>query len=134
MNPNITMEFIEKHPEKPWDWESISDNPNITMEIIEAHPEEHWDWVSISMNPNITMDIIEKYPEKPWDWLGISKNPNLTTEFIEKHIHNIDFKHLSLNKFTFENSRNKKREGYLLLERERSFHKLQNLYIITQYL
>ena len=31
-NPNITMEFIEKYPDKPWDWYGISWNPNITME------------------------------------------------------------------------------------------------------
>ena len=35
---DITMEFIEEHPEKPWDWSGISVNPNITMEIIEKHP------------------------------------------------------------------------------------------------
>ena len=43
-NPNITMEFIEKYPEKPWNWGYISENPNITMEIIEKHPEKPWDW------------------------------------------------------------------------------------------
>ena len=29
------MDIIEKLPDKPWDWEHISNNPNITMEIIE---------------------------------------------------------------------------------------------------
>ena len=38
-NPNITMEFIEKYFDKPWDWDWISRNPNITMEIIEKYPE-----------------------------------------------------------------------------------------------
>ena len=37
MNPNITMEFIEKHPENPWNWYFISRNPNITLEIIEKY-------------------------------------------------------------------------------------------------
>ena len=27
MNPNLTMEFIEKYPNMPWDWEEISENP-----------------------------------------------------------------------------------------------------------
>jgi hypothetical protein len=80
------------------------------------------------------MEIIEKYPEKSWDWDCISENPHITMEFIEKYIHNINFKHLSKNKFTFENIKIKKKEAFLLLEKERSFHKLQNLYIITQYL
>jgi hypothetical protein len=37
------MEFIEKHPEKPWDWWGISCNPNITMEMIEKHPVKPWE-------------------------------------------------------------------------------------------
>ena len=59
MNPNITMEIIEKYPEKPWNWDWISCNPNITMEIIEKHPEKPWNLshVQISCNPNITMEF-----------------------------------------------------------------------------
>ena len=30
-NPNLTIEFIEKHPDKSWDWYCISSNPNLTM-------------------------------------------------------------------------------------------------------
>jgi hypothetical protein len=105
------MEIIEKYPEKPWVWDYISMNPNITMEFIEKHLEKPWVWDDISYNPNLTMDMIEKHPGKPWDWDGISQN-----------------------KFTFENNKMKKKEGYLLLEKERSFHRLQNLYVINQYM
>ena len=70
--PNITMEFIEKHPDKPWNWYYISLNSNITMEIIEKYPNKPWNWGGISMNPNLTMEIIEKYPNKPWNWEWIS--------------------------------------------------------------
>ena len=134
------MEFIEKHPEKPWEWYWISKNPNITMdiiitmEIIEKHPEKPWNWRGISMNQNITMGIIEKHPEKPWDWDNISRNPNITMEFIEKHLDKMNFKNMSCNKFTLENTRINKKESYLLLEKERSFHKLMNLFIVTQYM
>ena len=84
---------------------------NILLYLLEKYPEKPWNWVYISWNPNITMEFIEKHPEKPWDWVDISQN-----------------------KFTFENTRMKKKEGYLLLEKERSFHKLQNLYVINQYM
>ena len=104
------------------------------MDIIEKHPEKPWNWYSISMNPNITMEMIEQHPEKPWDWYGISCNPNITMEFIEKNINKISFSTLSENKFTLENARIKKKEGYMLLEKERSFHKLMNLYVINQYM
>ena len=128
------MEMIEKHPEKPWDWKWISRNPNITMEFIEKHLEKPWNWGWISENPNITMEMIEKHPDKPWKWTCISKNPNITMEIIEKNINKIKFKYLSNNEFTFENTRIKKKEGYILLEKEPSFHKLQNVYIIKQYM
>jgi len=116
------------------DWEYISKNPNITMDIIEKYPEKPWIWYYISDKPNITMEIIEKHPNKPWNWESISNNPNLTMEFIEKYIGKINFQKLSQNKFTFENLRIKKKEAYLLLEQERSFHKLMNLYIIKNYM
>jgi hypothetical protein len=83
---------------------------------------------------NILMYLLEKHPEKPWDWYGISCNPNIIMEYIEKYINKIDFEYLSQNKFTFENTRIKKKEGYMLLEKERSFHKLMNLYVINQYM
>ena len=33
-NPNITIEFVEKYPDKPWDWTDLSYNPNITMKYV----------------------------------------------------------------------------------------------------
>ena len=128
------MYLLKKYPEKPWDWDNISYNPNLALEIIEKYPEKPWDWTGISRNPNITMEMIEKYPEKPWNWSYVSHNPNITMEFIEKHIDEIDFKWLSQNKFTLENTRIKKKEGYMLLEKEYSFHKLMNLFVINQYM
>ena len=104
------------------------------MYLLEKYPDKLWDWSGISCNPNITMEIIEKYPDKPWNWNGISCNPNLTMKFIEKNINKICFISLSENKFTFENKKIKKKEGYMLLEKERSFHKLMNLYVIKKYM
>ena len=103
MNPNITMEIIEKYPNKLWSLCDISCNPNITMEIIEKYPNKLWSWYGISRNPNITMEIIEKYPNKPWDWYWISQNPNITMEFIDKNIYNMCFRKLSNNNFTYHN-------------------------------
>ena len=85
---------------------------------------------------NILLYLLEKYPDKDWswDWYGISWNPNITMEFIEKHLNKINFSDLSNQKFTFENNKMKKKEGFLLLEQEYTFHKLQNLYVINQYM
>ena len=83
---------------------------------------------------NILMYLLEKHPEKPWEWRLISANPNITIEFIEKYIDKLSFDSMSYNKFTFENRRINKKEVYMLLEKERSFHKLMNLYVIGQYM
>ena len=107
---------------------------NILTYMIEKHPENFRDWDWISKNPNITMEMIEKYPEKPWNWDYISSNPNITLEFIENNIDRINFNQLSENKFPFQNNQINKQEAYLLLEQERTFHKLQNLYLINQYM
>ena len=73
-NPNITMDFIDTHPDKPWDWRWISGNPTVTMDIIDAHPDKPWSWEWISLNPNLTMDFIDAHPDKPWDWQRVSQN------------------------------------------------------------
>ena len=83
---------------------------------------------------NILLYLLETHPEKPWNQVSISWNPTITFEFIETHLHHINFSNLSKNKFTFENNKMKKKEDYLLLEKERSFHRLQNLYVINQYM
>ena len=128
------MYLLEKHPEKPWSWDSISWNPNLTMDIIEKYPEEYWDWDGISSNPNITMEIIEEYPNKPWRWDTISSNLNITIEFIEKHIDKIHFTNLSDNPFTHENKIIKKKESYWLLEETHAFNKTENLVILERYM
>ena len=34
------MDIIEKYPDKPWEWNRISENPNLTIEFIEKYPEK----------------------------------------------------------------------------------------------
>ena len=36
---NELMKLLEKYPDENWDWSFVSRNPNITMEFIEEHPE-----------------------------------------------------------------------------------------------
>ena len=38
------MEFIEKHIDKPWNWDYISMNKNITVDFIEKHINKPWNW------------------------------------------------------------------------------------------
>ena len=66
--------FICDHPDKDWDWFSISSNPNITWDIIQNNPDKNWDWYYISENPNITWEIIQNNLDKDWNWNCISRN------------------------------------------------------------
>ena len=110
-------------------------NPNITMDIIEKHPDEDWEWYYISRNPNITIEDIEKYPNKPWDWNGLSINPNITIDFIEKYIDKIKFDTLSSNKFTYQNKLNLR--YYAMCTLEKVNNKMPwdlNVHIVKSYL
>jgi hypothetical protein len=39
MSSNL-WKIIEKYSYYPWDWNDVSMNPDITMNIIESHPEK----------------------------------------------------------------------------------------------
>lgn len=89
-NPNITIDFIKKYPNVQWNWRNISENKGISMNDIEMNPDMPWNLNGISCNPNLTSEFIEKYPEnrsasdKSWNWELISQNPNINIEYIEK--------------------------------------------------
>ena len=57
------MEFIETHPEKPWDWGYISMNQNITMEFIEKHLDKI-DFQRLSLNKFVLLKIPELRKKK----------------------------------------------------------------------
>ena len=88
---NITLEIIEKNPDKDWVWNSISGNPNLTIKYIEENLNKDWDWNFMSCNPNLTIDFIEKNLDKDWDWIEIIK-----------HTFKIDYDK-ELKKLRFEN-------------------------------
>ena len=63
-----------------WEWweaDSISNHPNLSLDWIEKFPEKNWDWKIISQHNNLQLEWIEKFPDKDWDWKNISKHPNL---------------------------------------------------------
>ncbi len=95
-NPNITMEFIIEHLDKPWNWGLLSENKNINMDFVRKHSNKRWNWDYISVNPIVTMDYVTKNPKhpwrwdffkknfnKPWSWYDISMHPNITMDIIK---------------------------------------------------
>lgn len=45
-------------------WEMISENPNITIEFMETHPQYPWHACGISRNPNLVMDSVVAQPTR----------------------------------------------------------------------
>ena len=115
----MTIEIIEKNPDKDWDWMWISNNPNLTIDYIEKNPDKPWDWEMISCNPNITIEIIEKYIDKPWDWNEISRN--LLKKEYEEELKKLRFEryHEELIQKTWHPSRF---QEWCLDEEDKGFH------------
>jgi len=40
---------------------------NSLIKLIKAYPDKPWNWNDLSNNPNITFDIVNAYPDKPWN-------------------------------------------------------------------
>lgn len=112
----ITMEFINNHPEYPWEWNNIWENPNLDIKFIVRHikdknnnskfykkpPLKRWHWNLISKHKNIKMADIEKYPNIPWVWNGgVSNNPNLTADFVIKRI-KLAWNYVKMSSNTFD--------------------------------
>lgn len=123
-NPNVTVEFIIKHPEIWWDMTVIArDNPNITQEIVIANPELNWDWYILVIRPNFSLRVRqepvfelfwERYTFNPefnfscvpdekllslnWECLSQSKHIQ-TIEVIEKYKKYINWRKLSASEF-----------------------------------
>jgi hypothetical protein len=82
-NPNVTLDFIDKHPEFDWTYCEISENPNLTYEYVKTHGlNVGWNWYALSKHKNITLDIIKHtYRSKRynrWIMTQVVKNPNVS--------------------------------------------------------
>jgi len=92
-NPSFTMAFYEANLDKDKQlcWVGLSYHPQLTLDFVKAHIDKPWHWPDISQNPAISLSDITENPELPWDWGQIAYNPNVTEEFIpviEKHFNN----------------------------------------------
>jgi hypothetical protein len=95
-NPSITIDLIEKTPDKWWIWgqEGLSQHPAMTLDYVleidaDAHPKKRWEWgaYGLSRNPCITPEYAEETPYRKWEWgiSGFSRNPSVSPDYIEDH-------------------------------------------------
>jgi hypothetical protein len=111
----LTWDIIEQYPDKPWNWDRISQNTNIKWSDIKNNLNNHfhkwnweylsnridldleyviddmdnpWDWHQISSNKILTWDLVNKNLDKPWNWYYISQHPNIKWSNIKNNLDN----------------------------------------------
>lgn len=60
----ISLDYIIKHLNKPWDWKIISERKDITLNFIDQYSYKDLNWKALLKN--ITIEFIDKYPLKSW--------------------------------------------------------------------
>ena len=60
---------------KSWNWSYMSCNDSLTMDFVERHMDKPWDWKRMTYNESLTMDFVERHMDLPWDLCELSKNP-----------------------------------------------------------
>ena len=81
-NPNLTINYIESHPEIEWCWRELSRNANIPVQTILSTPHHTWGWKSLSSHPGLTWTDVQANPNQGWSWFCLSQHPNITVQTI----------------------------------------------------
>jgi hypothetical protein len=100
MNPNLTPEFIKKHPYKKWDWRMISKNKAFSFKDVEDNPEFPWEPSYLVLNTSFSEKDIEKIIDK-YSWQkNVWENHDLSLEFVKDHSRGkrLNWREIALNK------------------------------------
>lgn len=85
-NPNITIDFIKKYKNVPWNWKLISKHPNITTQDYFDNINLKWSYTDMFKNKNLDIDFIKESTNfikiSKHDWNVISENQNISMEDI----------------------------------------------------
>ena len=94
---DITLNSIEKHIDKPWDWNELSQRDDLTEEFLDRHISAPWKWNVLPVQ-NFSEEFIIKHIDKPWRWNDLSHR-KLSESFLEKY-----FSRIRGWKYVFQNS------------------------------
>jgi hypothetical protein len=78
---------------------AISTSSELTIDYVLKHMDIPWDWEELSRNPFVgTPENVSMNTELPWDWggWGLSKSPALTSEFIEMNFDRLKTTHTGI--------------------------------------
>lgn len=69
---DLTIETLEKFPDKDWDWASIVHHKNFSVKWLKRLPDAPWEWNHIHTSNKFRMYWIQLFPDKPWNQMAIS--------------------------------------------------------------
>lgn len=72
------VDIIDSHPDANWDWVEISNNQSITIDFVEKYIDKPWDFkyftnISKIGKDELTASFILKHMDKDWDWRTLSE-------------------------------------------------------------
>lgn len=82
---NSLEELFWLYPNKPWNWEQLSNNKYVTCDMIQDNLDKPWNWITISHNPTLTWQLVEANPIIPWNWSVLSCNENIAWHYVKDH-------------------------------------------------
>lgn len=64
-------------------------NFSVSLKFIQRHPDKNWNWSAISRRYDVTLEFLTQFSEKPLDWVHISGMTDLTPRFIHRFQHKL---------------------------------------------
>lgn len=84
ISEKIDMEYVRKHPDKPWNRNSLSCNERFSLDIVNLYMPnaiDEWNWTPISRR--VTYEELLENPTLPWDRYGLSQSKSIQQNIVE---------------------------------------------------
>lgn len=85
-SPLITMDFVQKHPDRMWDWTRLTANPAFTISFI-LNTFNHYPWSlrGLFLRNDLTIDIVKSMDHIPWSMDYILRRIPITDDVIREY-------------------------------------------------
>lgn len=84
---NFSIEYIDKHEDKPWDWHFLAHRKGLPFDVVLSHKEKDWDWYYLStldiFVPTVELLVYLDNNNYKIDWSAVSENRCLTSDVID---------------------------------------------------
>ena len=57
-------------------------------QFINKYPDKNWNWMYFSRSVKFPLSFFDKYSDKPFDWFYLANRDDITIEFVRKHLNN----------------------------------------------